>query len=68
MRRAIRGMFAITLTAVFIAGAVAAYTDAYAACRLMPQCWTNADCDAICGAGQGRCIHAKCPIRVCRCS
>jgi hypothetical protein len=39
-----------------------------AICRLIPQCSTNADCDAQCGAGLGKCVHSKCPIRVCRCS
>jgi hypothetical protein len=36
-------------------------------CRLAPECSTNSDCDAICGAGQGRCGHSRCPIRVCKC-
>lgn len=39
-----------------------------AICRMAPECDTNADCDAICGAGQGRCGHSRCPIRVCKCS
>ena len=38
-----------------------------AACRIMPECWSNADCNAVCGAGLGKCIHNKCPIRICRC-
>ena len=38
-----------------------------AACRLMPECWVDSDCDTLCGAGLGRCIHSKCPIRICRC-
>jgi len=37
------------------------------ACRILPECFSNSDCDAICGAGQGKCIHNKCPIRICRC-
>lgn len=38
-----------------------------AICRLMPECWTNADCDAKCGAGLGKCVHSNCPVRICRC-
>ena len=38
------------------------------ACRIMPECWTNEECDARCGAGLGRCVHNKCPVRICRCS
>lgn len=38
-----------------------------AICRMAPECDTNADCDAICGAGQGRCGRSRCPIRVCKC-
>ena len=38
-----------------------------AACRLMPECWVDSDCDAICGVGAGKCIHSKCPVRICRC-
>jgi len=42
--------------------------DRLAICRLMPECWANADCDAQCGgAGLGRCAHSRCPVRVCRC-
>jgi hypothetical protein len=37
-------------------------------CRMAPQCATDSDCDAICGAGQGRCGHSRCPVRVCKCS
>ena len=36
-------------------------------CLLIPQCWRNSDCDALCGAGLGRCVHSKCPARVCSC-
>jgi hypothetical protein len=39
-----------------------------AICRLIPECSKNADCDAQCGAGLGKCVHSKCPIRICRCS
>lgn len=43
-------------------------TDRLAICRLAPECWENADCDAQCGgAGLGRCAHSRCPVRVCRC-
>jgi hypothetical protein len=38
-----------------------------AICRLAPECSTNSDCDARCGAGQGRCGHSRCPVRVCKC-
>jgi len=38
-----------------------------AICRLLPQCSKDVDCDAHCGAGQGNCVHSRCPIRVCRC-
>jgi len=38
-----------------------------AICRLLPQCSKDADCDALCGAGQGDCVRSRCPIRVCRC-
>ena len=36
-------------------------------CLLIPDCFRNSDCDAQCGAGQGRCVHNDCPARVCRC-
>lgn len=38
-----------------------------AICRMAPQCETNSDCDALCGTGQGRCGHSRCPRRVCVC-
>jgi hypothetical protein len=38
-----------------------------AICRLLPECWSNSDCDFKCGVGLGKCIHSKCPVRVCRC-
>ena len=38
-----------------------------AICRLIPQCDSNADCLAMCGTERARCVHSKCPIRVCRC-
>ena len=38
-----------------------------AICRLMPQCDSNADCAAICGATGAKCVHSRCPVRVCRC-
>jgi len=38
-----------------------------AICRLRPECSTDADCDAVCGVGQGRCAHSRCPVRVCKC-
>jgi hypothetical protein len=38
-----------------------------AICRIYPECWQNSDCDFKCGAGQGRCVHNKCPVRICKC-
>ena len=38
------------------------------ACRMRPQCSTDADCAAWCPAAGGHCIHSSCPIRICRCS
>ena len=38
-----------------------------AICRLIPQCDSNADCVAICGTEGAKCVHSRCPIRVCRC-
>jgi len=29
--------------------------------------FTPTDCDALCRIGLGRCVHNKCPIRICRC-
>jgi hypothetical protein len=67
MRRLARGVLVGIVLTVLVAGVVAVYTDAYAACRMRPQCSTNADCDSICGPGLGRCVHSNCPIRVCKC-
>lgn len=68
MKNLARGAFALGVTAVLFIGAAAVYTDAHAACRMRPQCSTNADCDAICGTGLGRCVHNNCPIRICKCN
>ena len=38
-----------------------------AICKLMPECWSNSECDWKCGAGHGKCIHSKCPVRICVC-
>jgi len=38
-----------------------------AICRLIPQCDSNADCVALCGTEGAKCVHSKCPVRVCRC-
>ncbi len=38
-----------------------------AACKIMPECWSDTDCNAICGPGLGKCIHNRCPVRICRC-
>jgi hypothetical protein len=67
MKSVSRGLFALTIATVLIAGAVAVYTDAQAACRVRPQCSTSSDCDSICGTGLGHCVHSGCPIRICKC-
>ena len=67
MRRIARGVLGFGLTAVIAAGAIVVFTEARAACRIAPECWANSDCDAICGVGQGRCAHNKCPVRICKC-
>ena len=67
MKNLARALFASTITTVLIAGSIALYSDAQAACRMRPQCSTNSDCDAICGAGLGHCVHSNCPIRICKC-
>lgn len=36
-------------------------------CLLIPQCFRNSDCDALCGPKLGRCVHNDCPARVCSC-
>ena len=37
-------------------------------CLLIPDCFRNSDCDAVCGGPRtGRCVHNDCPIRVCSC-
>lgn len=38
-----------------------------AVCRLRPECSTNEECDVVCGAGLGKCVHSNCPVRICRC-
>ena len=38
-----------------------------AICKLMPECWSNSECDWKCGVGLGKCIHSKCPVRICVC-
>jgi hypothetical protein len=38
-----------------------------AICRLLPECFSNSDCDARCGVGLGRCAHSNCPPRYCKC-
>ena len=38
-----------------------------AICRLIPECDSNDDCDAVCGVGEGRCGHSRCPVRLCKC-
>ena len=39
-----------------------------AACKMRPECSTNADCDSQCGVGLGHCVHSSCPVRVCHCN
>ena len=69
MRKISRTVLAIGVTAALALGTMTVFTEsAEAACRIMPVCWANADCDALCGVGLGRCVHAKCPVRVCKCS
>ena len=64
-----RAVLAIGVTAALALGTLSVFTEsAEAACRIMPECWANSDCDALCGAGLGRCVHAKCPVRLCKCS
>ena len=38
------------------------------ACRMEPQCSTNADCVVWCGPTGGHCVHSSCPVRICKCS
>lgn len=49
------------------AAAPGASEPSTAACRMRPECSADADCDAVCGPGGGRCVHNKCPIRICKC-
>lgn len=68
MHKISRVLLAIGVTVALAMGTVMVFTEsAEAACRIQPECWANADCDAICGAGQGRCVHNKCPVRICKC-
>lgn len=39
-----------------------------AICRLLPECFSNDDCDVRCGTSGGRCVHSKCPARLCKCN
>ena len=38
------------------------------ACKMEPQCSTNADCVVWCGPTGGHCVHNSCPIRICKCN
>src|SRR5260221_8831660 len=38
------------------------------ACKMEPQCSTNADCLVWCGPTGGHCVHSSCPVRICKCS
>jgi len=38
------------------------------ACKMRPQCSTDADCAAWCPTAGGHCVHSSCPIRICKCS
>jgi heme A synthase len=68
MRHTLRGIFAFAVVAVLVTGAIVVATEARAACRMAPECWVNADCDAICGTALGKCVRNKCPIKICKCS
>lgn len=69
MRKISRALMAIGMTVALAMGTVAVFTEsAEAACKMMPPCWVDADCDATCGAGEGRCVHNRCPVRICKCS
>ena len=48
-------------------GQQASFAQPAAICKLMPECWSNSDCDLRCGVGLGKCIHSKCPVRICVC-
>ncbi len=45
----------------------AALSPEPAACRRLPECFSDADCDVLCGPGLGKCVHSNCPIRICKC-
>jgi hypothetical protein len=49
------------------ASAFATVDGTDSACRIMPECSSDSDCNALCASG-GKCIHSKCPIRICRCN
>lgn len=69
MRKISHLVLAIGMTMALALGITAVFTEsAEATCRIRPECSANSDCDAICGTGLGRCVHAKCPIRICKCS
>lgn len=38
------------------------------ACRIVPECSNDDDCTAVCGPNGGRCVHSRCPIRICKCN
>ncbi|HEU5181841.1 MAG TPA: hypothetical protein VFW45_13720 [Candidatus Polarisedimenticolia bacterium] len=37
------------------------------ACRRLPECFSDSDCDVLCGGGGGKCVHSNCPTRICKC-
>ena len=48
-------------------GQQASLAQPAAICKLRPECWSDSDCDLRCGVGLGKCIHSKCPVRICVC-
>lgn len=48
-------------------GTSSQHAEPVAICRLLPECFSNSDCDFKCGVGLGKCVHSKCPVRICRC-
>ena len=43
------------------------HEDAITACSPPPQCWTDRDCDRICGRGNGQCVRVNSCYRQCAC-
>lgn len=47
---------------------VTAPDEALEACSPPPQCWTDRDCDRICGKGNGQCVRVNSCYRECACA